>query len=82
MDSIQFNRLRQNDQLRTVVKHGILLFRYKRHKLICRLYGVQNLYIEIISHSASKEIIAVMAYKELENIEHILREIDISELLG
>ena len=81
MDSIQFNMLRQHEQLRTVARHGTLLFQYKRHKLLCRLYGIQNLYIEIINNPASNEIIAVMAYKDLDNIEHILREIDISGLV-
>ena len=81
MDCAQFNRLRQNDQIRTVANHGTLLHRYKRYNLICRLYCVQDLYIEIISNAKSKEVITVTAYKELDNIDHILREIDISELL-
>jgi hypothetical protein len=81
MDGARFNRLRQNDQLRTVVKHGTLLHRYRRYNLVCRLYGLQDLYVEVISNFQTKEIITVTAYKELDNIEHILREIDISELL-
>ena len=81
MNSAQFNKLKLNDQLQTVERHGILLHRYKRYNLICRLYGVQDLYIEIISNYQSKEIISVTAYKELDSIEHIIDEIDISELL-
>jgi hypothetical protein len=81
MNCAQFNRLRQNDQLRTVGKHGTLLHRYNRYNLVCRLYCIQDLYVEVIGNAQTKEIITVTAYKELDNIEHVLREIDISELL-
>jgi hypothetical protein len=81
MNSAQFNKLKLNDQLQTVVRHGTLLHRYQRYNLVCRLYGVQDLYIEVISNSQTRKIISVTAYKELDNIEHIIDEIDISELL-
>ena len=80
MDYIKFNKLRLNDQLRTVEHHGTFLFRYKRYNLSCRLYGMQDLYIEIISHQQTKEVITVTAYKELDSIDHVLREINISDL--
>ena len=81
MDCARFNQLRLNDQIQTVVRHGILLHRYKRYNLLCRLYGVQDLYIEVISNLKTKKVIAVTAYKEIDSIEHVLDEIDISSLL-
>lgn len=81
MDCARFNKLKLNDQLQTIVRHGTLLFRYRRYNLVCKLYGVQDLYIEIICNYQTKEIITITAYKELDNIDHILQEIDISELI-
>jgi hypothetical protein len=82
MDCGRFNNLKLDDQLQTVMRHGTLLYEYKRYNLICRLFALQDLYVEIISNYDSKEVLTIAAYKELDSLEHILAEIDISPLLS
>ena len=82
MNPIKFRKFSLDDQLIMVMNHGVLLMQCKRYNLKLRLFALENFYVEVVSNSSTKEVITITSYEDLDSLDHILSEIDISGVLS
>ena len=80
MTTVQFRKLATDDQLITVITHGILLLEFKRYNLVIQLFSLQGFYVEVISNCTTSEVLVITTFIDVDELDHILETIDLSEL--
>jgi hypothetical protein len=80
MDHVKFRRLSLDDQLVTVMTHGILLMACRKYNLVIRLFALGSFYVEVISNTKTKDVVTITVYEDVNSLDHLLEEIDITDL--
>jgi hypothetical protein len=80
MNHTQFKKYDLEDQLVLTLKRGTLLMECLQYNVMLRLFAFENFYVEVTSNEDSKEVMTVTAYESVSHMDHILSQIDISDI--